>query len=350
MQRIVERMFVPVIYSAFGETGTVALRDVLQFLPSHYSNADASLVTGTLVVVRPFASECPGLSGEMQSEKRIDRLPREVRGVVVIELLETGDFRVWQNATIDLAVATAAAVVYRFTPGREDFVVKGASHIVLNPAPEHISVFARATFSSLADALADYGRVAVRSSSCYIFNEAWDSPQRLFFKAGPEWRMRRSLQQFLSNRIRDVDVLPEQNVSETKPIDIKVLWNLTRSEALIEIKWLGKSRSDGKVIGYWDQRARDGAKQLAEYLDMYRTLNPHVSVKGYLVVIDGRRYGMKDDATIVSRENGLHYEKLEVEFDPKYHELREDFQPPVRMFAEPISTNDPPATSGTASQ
>jgi hypothetical protein len=162
--------------------------------------------------------------------------------------------------------------------------------------------------------------------------------------------MRRSLQQFLSNRIRDVDVLPEQNVSETKPIDIKVLWNLTRSEALIEIKWLGKSRSDGKVIGYWDQRARDGAKQLAEYLDMYRTLNPHVSVKGYLVVIDGRRYGMKDDATSVSRENGLHYEKLEVEFDPKYHELREDFHPPVRMFAEPISTSDPPATPGTASQ
>jgi hypothetical protein len=209
-------------------------------------------------------------------------------------------------------------------------------------------VFARATFSSLSDALVDYSTLAIRSSSCYIFGEAWDTPQRLFFSAGPEWRMRRSLQQFLSNRIRDVDVLPEQNVSETKPIDVKVMWNLTRSEALIEIKWLGKSRSDGKVIGHFDQRARDGAKQLAEYLDMYRTLNPHVSVKGYLVIIDGRRYGMKDDATSVSRENGMYYEKREIEFDPKFHELREDFQPPVRMFAEPIPTNEQSAEPGAA--
>lgn len=338
MREIVARMFVPVTHNAFGESGTSALRDVLEFLPRRYATADPVLIRGTLLVTRSIttSSVSAALQGPSTIETRIERLPRQVNGLLVLELLDTGGVRVWQDPVIDIAILSAMAIVYRFTPGREEFVIKNSCYLVLNPAPEHISVFARPTFQSLGDALQDFKRASIRTSTCYIFREVWDTDKRLFFSPGPEWRMRRSLQQYLRNRLRDVDVHAEQNVDESHPVDVKVLWNFTRSEALIEIKWLGKSRHDGKIVAYWDERAREGAKQLADYLDKYHTSNPNVEVKGYLVVIDGRRYGLADHATAISYANGMHYERRDIDFDPKYHETRQDIEPPLRMFAEPV--------------
>lgn len=346
MRQIATGLFVPVVYQAFGEIGTAALREVLAFLPRHYERASPELVTGTLLVVRSLTPDAVvgAIAGDSRTEARIERLPREVDSLTVVELLDTGAFRVWEDATVNLDAATTVAVVYRFTPGREDFVVHGTSHAVLNPAPGHLSVFARPTFTSLADALEDYRRNLIRTSNCYIFRETWeDQNHRLFFNAGPEWRMRRSLQQFLQARLRDVDVLAEQIVDESHPVDVKVMWNFTRSEALIEIKWLGKSRNNGKIVAYWDARALEGAGQLADYLDKYHTSNPTVDARGYLVVIDARRYGVADDATGVSKAKGMRYADAEIEFDPKYHEVRNDFAEPIRMFAEPIC--DPEETA-----
>ncbi|MGD0696833.1 MAG: hypothetical protein ABSB82_18615 [Terriglobia bacterium] len=344
MQGIAENLFVNVVHNAFGDPGTAALREILAFLPQHYACAAPDLITGTLFVIRPLDADgvAKALSGGHRSETRIDRLPRRVESVTVFELLDTGAVRVWEQTSIDLTVASNSAVVYRFTPGREDFVVRDRSHAIPNPAQGYMSVFARPTFSSLADELVDYRDRLVRTSTCFLFKNAWeDHNRRLFFKPGPEDWMRKSLHSFLMIRLRDAEVLAEQNVDESHPVDVKVTWTFTLSQALVEIKWLGKSRNaEGKLVEYYDQRACDGADQLADYLNKYRTWNPIVDARGYLVVIDGRRRGLSKETTTVSREDGMYYENREIEFNPKHHVDRTDFDPPIRMFAEPLFSSE----------
>jgi len=149
--------------------------------------------------------------------------------------------------------------------------------------------------------------------------------------------MRKSLTNFLDISLRGVEVRPEQVVDETHPIDIKVTWMFQAKHALIEIKWLGTPKYDDSHLGasYTDYRARQGAKQLADYLDSNQEYAPLHTQRGYLVVIDGRRQGLNPDISAVNRKMGFHYEHQELDFDPKYHEIRNDFAYPIRMFAEP---------------
>jgi hypothetical protein len=134
------------------------------------------------------------------------------------------------------------------------------------------------------------------------------------------------------------DVRPEQNVDETQPIDIKVTFDSPRHVALIEIKWLGKSRNeDGSMATqYTEYRAREGATQLAGYLDANHPYDPENKTRGYLVVIDARRRGLNENSTTVSAADGMFYENSEVAYDPAYHTTRNDFAPPLRMFVEPV--------------
>jgi hypothetical protein len=81
-----------------------------------------------------------------------------------------------------------------------------------------------------------------------------------------------------------------------------------------------------------------GAKQLADYLDMNKTQAPLHITKGYYVIIDGRRRGLKPDTSSIASEDGLHYLDVEIDFDVRYDETREDFEKPFRMFAEPKCT------------
>ena len=149
--------------------------------------------------------------------------------------------------------------------------------------------------------------------------------------------MRRSLANFLYNVLRDVDVGQEQNVDESHPVDIRITWIGNNRRALIEIKWLGQSvDNDGKKKTEWfAARAKDGAKQLTEYIDAeYRRLPLH-DRRGYLVIIDGRRRGLSEGCTALDPPDSLWYRDKEIGFDPAFHEIRSDFETPIRMFAEP---------------
>ena len=151
--------------------------------------------------------------------------------------------------------------------------------------------------------------------------------------------MRRSLAQFLDIVLRGTaEVRPEQVVDETHPVDVKVTWMFTNRLALVEIKWLGKSMNDEDNITkvFTDVRARTGAKQLAGYLDWNYAETPLHQSRGYLVVIDGRRKGLNRASTSVSLQNGYWYRDKEITYNPKFHLVREDFEEPIRMFAEPI--------------
>src|SRR5262249_14523743 len=154
--------------------------------------------------------------------------------------IQARGFHLWNASAVDPVALSKVAVVYIFDGGMEQFIVDGTGHSVPVVDTAQASYFARPTFGSLRDALKSY-RQRIRNSSCLLFQKAWADENRLFFKSHCEKEMRRSLHAYLTDVLRDVsEVREEQNVSDTEPVDIRVTWMFTTSVALIEIKWLGK--------------------------------------------------------------------------------------------------------------
>jgi hypothetical protein len=150
--------------------------------------------------------------------------------------------------------------------------------------------------------------------------------------------MRQSLANFLAARLdASHEVREEQGVDESHPVDVKVTRLFSNRLAIIEIKWLGDSRDRNHItVRYRDSRALEGAKQLADYLDMNRASAPNQVTRGYLVVIDARRRGLAETTTSISRTEGMHYRDIEIEYAVHHDQLRDDFEKPLRMFAEPV--------------
>ena len=235
----------------------------------------------------------------------------------------------------------AHAVVYVYRNGNERFLAKCESKTVPRFDPSARSQFSIPTFSSLREALQHYARENIRESTCYLFDRVWhDRNNRLFLHDAPEAQMRDSLVQFLRNRMGgDHDVWPEQNVDESHPVDIQVKPRFGNNRLmLIEIKWLGNSvAGDGHVTAkHRDARAQSGAIQLAQYLEEKQRFAPSSVIQGYYVIIDARRRNLREGVTSVTRSDGMHFETMELSFDPAPHKTRPDFDPPYRMFARPI--------------
>ena len=348
MKEIINRLYISQILSAYGEAGVTALKEVLDTLHHIFQFLEPELIEGSVVVFRIVEGKTQPL--DLSASERFTApqyLAQEIASDLVshtsaVQILENGNLLLWKNLSVDMARLSEAAVVYLYKDRTDVFVIKGNEHIVPNPSPVYASVFSIPTFRVLSEALEDYKRRWVRTSHCRIFASAWYGGKgslRLFFKSKPESTMRRSLAQFLDTVLRGTaEVRPEQVVDESHPVDVKVTWMFNNRLALIEIKWLGKSKNDvGKITQvFTDGRAREGAKQLAEYLDSNHAETPLHQSRGYLVVIDGRRKGLNAASTSVSQHNGYWYQDKEIDYNPKFHEARVDFEKPIRMFAEPI--------------
>jgi hypothetical protein len=199
------------------------------------------------------------------------------------------------------------------------------------------SIFAVPRFTDLRAALQRYAGLFVRHSTCHIMRKAWEADNRLFFRPGPEELLRTSLHQYLMAALVGATTRAEQNVDESHPVDIRVGWDLSIQEAIIEIKWLGKSREAGRIRSeYSAARARDGARQLADYLDKAKQSAPARETRGYLVVIDGRRARLRADTVTLDHPEAFRYQSEEIDYEPRYHMTRPDFEEPFRMFAEPV--------------
>jgi hypothetical protein len=163
------------------------------------------------------------------------------------------------------------AVVYLWQAGKEEFLAGGERKNVIRLDAVARSQFAVPTLSNLREALQRYAAENVLESTCFIFEQAWSDPTtRIFLKRGPEATMRRSLTQFLRNRLgADHDVWPEQNVNEKNPVDIQVIPRFSSNRVmLIEIKWLGWSvKETGDVTARHDQpRAQEAQYNLPTIL------------------------------------------------------------------------------------
>jgi hypothetical protein len=342
MAQIAETHFSPVVTKQFGAEGSRALRQILEFLRTRlFRDLDIDLFREKIIVFKAFGATNPlPLKGStVLTDTRY--LTQEAKTGLIIQLLDRSRIRVWKHSSAKIESLSKKAVVYVYHERSDRFVANGKIGVIPNPDPQHASVFAIPTFNSLADALIFYKAKRARNSACKILQGAWFEDARLFFKTKPkkpEAVMRDSLSEFLKDHLRgDVDVHPEHNVNESEPVDIRVQWLFSKSLALIEIKWMGKSKSPaGKITAsHGPSRARQGAKRLAEYLEEEKMQTPSNALCGYLVVIDARRWGVKPKDTRIDSHRGLHYENLEIPFSPKYHQTRNDFEEPVRMFVAP---------------
>lgn len=343
MRRLVEELYVPAVERAFGSDGIHALKRLIDTITRIYRLLDpAARKHPVAIFIRLDKPELLATTGADVAPHHLVADPsyidNELDDACLVEVLGGGQLRVYAADAYALSDLSNDAIVYFYKDRLEAIIIAGKHYEIQNPVPANGSVFCRPTFSSLDDALQAYRARVIRNTSCFILEKAWNGEKRLFMHPGPEEIMRKSLHQFLRSNFSDAEVRPEQNVDESHPVDIKVTWSETNQRALIEIKWLGKAlASDGHItVNYTASRAREGAQQLAEYLESNKTTGPGLRTVGYLVVIDARRRGLTDQSVSIDSENGLYYKDREIEYDPNYHELRSDFAVPIRMFAEPI--------------
>jgi hypothetical protein len=330
------------VSKAYSQPGLQVLRKILKIIPEVYKVTPPDKHQKKIVIFKALNDSSRPLS-EAGAKKITDlrELPQCARNGFVLQCCD-GFFLLWVSSDrIDVSQLAKDSIVYTYELCKEYFFAKDEIKEIRKILLNWPSIFCVPSFSNLNDALEDYRMRRARMSSCLFFVEAWADKSRLFLKNGPESKMRGSLAQFLDDTLRDAEVREEQNTDATHPVDIKVTWSFNRL-ALIEIKWLGDSKTDeGHVTAkYRDARANEGAKQLADYMDNNKVQAPiHTSV-GYLVVIDGRRQGLTPETTTINRDAGFFYENKEIEYNPKYHEIRDDFKLPIRMFVEPIYLND----------
>jgi hypothetical protein len=326
----------------FGDPGSERLKGILRFLKrcARYSTVHE---TSDLTVFALMQSD------PVVEQLRLQRASAFNFGVtalgpihrLIVEIREDGSPFVWDNLPPEIGNAIQTGIVYRLSQGVETFSINGASVAVPKVIEDAISQFLLNYFTDLRKALLAYRDSMARTSKCHLLREAWAEDNRLWFDMEPEYRLRRALHNYLYSYLRhdDIDLREEQNVDDTHPVDIKILWRMDNRTAIIEVKWIGKSinlETRKITANYADARARKGAKQLAEYLEGHRQQAAKEDTRGYLVVFDCRRRHLNTSATAVKRREGFYYRDREIKYQPQYHKHRPDFDEPIRMFLEPV--------------
>jgi hypothetical protein len=338
MANVFEEAFLPFVVQQHGEQAGPAVRSILTFIKGFYQHVAPESQNEKIIVFQSLDPAARPIKKPGIECSSLIEVVNKVAGPCAIQVIPSGIFIVWAKHAIDPANLSLHSVVYSFHQGVEHFHAKKKSKLLAQLMPGRSSNFAVPTFSSLRDALASYRDTTARTSSCEILNTAWYDENRLFFVAGPEETIRRSLTRFLKITFNgSAEVRQEQIVDESHPVDIKVTWFMSNRLALIEIKWLGRSRDKKKIKStYSESRARSGAKQLADYLDSNKIQAPVQETRGYLVVVDARRAKLALNRATISSDHGLKYANSEIQYSPKYHESREDFENPIRMFVNPV--------------
>ncbi len=341
IEQVCNEIHVPMVQAVFGNAGVDAVFQIMETAKTLYKHVEPERIGGRVVIYQVVqlqtSSAAPLPAGPAAD---FAGLANRSLADLAFEIAADGCAyaRTLRQQTLeDLA---QSAVVYHYSAGREEFIAGSQRKPVLRLDPSARSQFSVPTFSNLREALQHYARENVRESTCYVFQKVWHDQKRLFLKAKPEETIRNSLTQFLRNRLgAEHDVWPEQNVDESHPVDVRVKPRFTNNRLmLIEIKWLGSSLAeDGHITArHGNPRAQEGADQLAQYLDDQLRFAPSNVIQGYYVIIDGRRKDLQEGATSITQRDGMFFENQELAFDPAYHEIRQDFDHPYRMFAKPI--------------
>lgn len=338
LTEIAETIHLTMVTSVYGDDGTPALRSLLANIKRIYGRVSPDIHRGIIVIVKSLSDTLVSLKGTPEVIYSLDAFPPLRTPCSVIQCFANGSYTIWHLDQVDAAALAQDAIVYKFQRGTEHFYAGDKNAKVTKVSPTFASNFAIPTFHDLLEALENYKTLKARSCSCKILQDIWHDKKRLFLRVKPEHIMRDSLAQFLDAVLgTKAEVRPEQNMDETKPVDIKVTWFMSQTIAIIEIKWMGASKDKKRITTeYGEARANEGASQLADYLDLNKPQAPQNINRGYLVVYDARRRNLRNNTQSLSPEDALHYQTKEISFDPDFHVGRDDFEVPTRFFLEPL--------------
>src|SRR5579871_1003866 len=241
---------------------------------------------------------------------------------LVVEVREDESAFVWDSIPHKLINIIETGISYRLVQSVETFAVNGATVPVFRVVENAVSQFWLNYFTDLREAIVAYRDSMAKTSKCHLIRQAWADKNRLWLDTKPEYRLRRALANYLYSYLRhdEIDLREEQNVDDSHPVDIKIVWRMENRTAIIEVKWIGKSIDvkTGKITANFSEaRAREGAKQLAEYLEGHKQQASKEDTRGYLVVFDCRRKGLKPSTIEIDTSNGLHFQTREITFNPK---------------------------------
>lgn len=339
MKRIVESSCLAKISEFYGEQGVLAFREIISLLPEFYRKFDTEQSTSAFIVFKRISGSCDPHAERLSLDTIIADLTANPRPAA-IECIDGSAYALTALDDTFISSQSPHALIYHYDSKYECFYVNRNKHQLENPSAKSYSVFCRPIYSDLTEALNHYANHLLRKSRCRIFSQAWLDSNRICFAKKPEKFMRNSLEQYLISSLRDVEVRPEQNIDESHPVDIKITWQIINRIAIIEIKWLGLSIDPvgNTRTPYTESRANSGARQLAEYLDQNAPRSTLCPTRGYLVVVDGRRK-LPSDGSVppsINTSDGMHYANKAIAWTDNHHLTRKDFEPPIRMFAEPI--------------
>lgn len=324
------------IHNDYGNNGVNNLKIVLETISTIFRNIN----------LHNFDTISVFMSDAFNLEEQIDNF-QTIQNYTHLASIEERNLFIQVKSLDEIVVSTSVVqitdilptdFVYQYTAQKEVFYTRTATCDLPKIAGTD-SCFSISTFKELDEALLHYKTSVVKYAECQHIKTATFSENRIFFKPQPEHLLRDSLVYFLRVRLRGegLEVRPEQNVDTSHPVDVKITWGFTNHIALIEIKWLGKSFNQSSLTftEYSASRARDGAEQLANYLDANKIQVPNHNTMGYLAVFDLRRRNTNESTTQISVEDGFWYQNQEINYNPQYHRTRNDFAMPIRMFITP---------------
>jgi hypothetical protein len=335
LSQIAEDLYLSHIVVAYPEHGERAYKELTIFLKRLYGYFPPD--KAQILVFKAFENERISTHGEHISVSDLSILPQIASGDITLQFFDNGDIFLWKGEIPKIETLIDKGLIYLYSNKTDYFFAKENKLEVFKLSTTGNSIFAEPSFNDLREALEYYKINRARFSNCSILQKAWRDEKRFFFKNAAEDTLQDSLHSFLATYLRRAkEVKREQNVDESHPVDIRITW-YGNFIAIIEIKWLGKSKDEYGTLKreYTPVDARDGAKQLADYLDEIKQRTSDHTIKGYLVVFDGRRKGLSAKTAEVDRKNAYHYADQEIEYNPKFHEDRDYFEEPIRMFMEP---------------
>ncbi|MDE0670366.1 MAG: hypothetical protein OXH72_01290 [Caldilineaceae bacterium] len=331
---------VPRAAQHFNRGGEIAVSSVIRTCAKVFDVIDPAHMVGTTIVLAPATSDYAVDRSKGQPIVSLHSLLNYLQTGFVLEINpDTSAMFVWHYPPpFNILQTSINAVVFAHHQGSEHFLIaKSKTHLPRLYAGRQ-SFFSRPSYITLEETLEFYRTRVVPNAECEILKQVWYCENKLFLKAKPEDNIRDSLIAFLRASLRfSAEVMPEQNVNPKNPVDIRVTFLFSPNPvALIEIKWLGKSKSadDNITVSYNNSRAVQGACQLINYLDSF-SMSSHSLAKGYLVVLDGRRAKLNRNSKYIEVEHGLRYRDSEIVLPTELSKRCAHSLSVIRMFAPP---------------
>ena len=263
------------IFQAFNNDSSVIpiSIELIKTISKIYRYIEPSHISGRLIIYRGLTDVELLHRDQAITIFNWDELTQINSNDIVIESLSNEQLYLWNNVGNDDFLTNEKTIFYCYKNSQEIFHVNNTQ--VKIPHSFECSSRFDLHYVDLNMELKRYSNEKILTSNCNIFNDCWLDSNRIFFKAAPEKIMQESLKVFLSSVLRGVEIVREYPLGVAKPVDIRIKWTEANKSALIELKWLGKSKKeDGGITTYTDSRANDGAKQLKSYLDMDNTDTP----------------------------------------------------------------------------